>query len=167
MCRTAAWMVYSRFLPHFRNLLSEVCGKFWNPPPGTLLILPKETAGRLIAALQCGRHVSNLPQTSGFEVLTLYVLMYCLANCRHLPRQVAESPGVNHRPRRLPTAKTIYAELFAYPAQLSPQAPNRRRGRPGLVPMGPPVAIPRGIQSPAVKKIQRRDQAQRRSRIYA
>ena len=92
-----------------------------------------------------GRLASNGAYASFLDAIAWQIAAIC-------PGKSLIRPGVNHRPRRLPLAKTIYAELFACPAQLSPQAPSRWRGRPGLVPMSPPVAIPRGIQSPAVKK---------------
>ena len=33
----------------------------------TPLFLRKETAGRNVVAIQCGRHVKNLPHTSGLD----------------------------------------------------------------------------------------------------
>ena len=41
-------------------------------------ILSKEPACRLIAVFPCGRRVSNLPHTSGFNVLMQRVLTYLL-----------------------------------------------------------------------------------------
>jgi hypothetical protein len=55
-------------------------------PSSTPLFLGKETAGRNVVAIQCGRHVKNLPRTSGLGA------HFALSKSPHPPKKFLKQP---------------------------------------------------------------------------